>query len=88
MHASFRIGGTTLMASDGRCQGGMKFEGFALTINASSDAEAERLFSAIAAKGQVQMPLTTTFFASRFGMVSDCFGVVWMVIVPTPMPNA
>ena len=82
MHASFRVGETTVMASDGRCQGQPKFQGFALSLAASDEAEAERLFAALADGGQVQMPLSKTFFSSRFGMVADRFGVGWMVIVP------
>jgi PhnB protein len=81
MHASFRIGKTTLMASDGNCTSQPKFEGFSLSLSASSEAEAERLFAALGKGGQVQMPLTQTFFARRFGMVADRFGVSWMVIV-------
>jgi PhnB protein len=81
MHASFRIGETTLMASDGRCQGKPSFQGFALSLNAADDAEADRLFTTLADGGQVQMPLAKTFFSPRFGMVADRFGVGWMVIV-------
>ena len=81
MHSSFRIGDTAVMASDGRAQGKPKFEGFALSITAKNDAEAERLFAALGDGGQVQMPLVKTFFSSRFGMVTDRFGVGWMVVV-------
>ena len=81
MHASFRVGQTTLLASDGRCEGKLDFRGFSLSITAANDAEAERLFAALAEGGQVQMPLTRTFFSSRFGMVADRFGVSWMVYV-------
>jgi PhnB protein len=81
MHASFRIGDTTLMASDGRCLGKPSFQGFALSLTVPNDAEAERLFAALGEGGQVQMPMTKTFFSSRFGMVADRFGVSWMVIV-------
>ena len=81
MHASFRIGDTTVMASDGRCTGQPSFKGFSLALAASSDAQAEKLFGALADGGQVQMPLTKTFFSSRFGMVADRFGVSWMIIV-------
>jgi PhnB protein len=80
MHASFRIGDTTVLASDGRCLGQPNFQGFALTINAANEAEAERLFAALSEGGKVQMPLTKTFFASRFGTVADRFGVSWMVL--------
>ncbi len=81
MHASLRIGDTAVMASDGRCLGKPAFQGFALTITAQSEAEADRLFAALSEGGQVQMPLTKTFFSPRFGMVADRFGVGWMIIV-------
>src|SRR3569623_2440396 len=71
MHVSFRIGDTTVMASDGQCQGQPNFQGFALSLTAADVAEAERLFNALAAGGQVQMPLSQTFFSPRFGMVAD-----------------
>jgi len=81
MHARFRIGESTVMASDGRCKGQTNFQGISLSLTAPDDAEAERRFAALADGGQVQMPLTKTFFSSRFGMVADRFGVTWMVIV-------
>ncbi len=82
MHASLRIGDTTVLASDGRCQGNPSFQGFSLSLVAGDVAEAERMFTALADGGQVQMPLSQTFFSPRFGMVADRFGVTWMVIVP------
>ena len=81
MHASLRIGDSIVLASDGRCQGRPSFEGFALSLTVPDDAAAERLFAALADGGQVQMPLAKTFFASRFGMVADRFGVPWMIYV-------
>ena len=81
MHASFRIGETSLMASDGRCAGKPTFQGFSLTITAANEAEADRLFAALSDGGQVQMPLTETFFSPRFGMLADRFGVSWMILV-------
>ena len=84
MHASFRIGDSTLYASDGRCSGRPTFEGYSLSIGVRDDAEAERVFAALSAGGQVGQPLTTTFFSSRFGMLADRFGVPWMVIVQKP----
>ena len=80
MHASLRIGDTTVMASDGECRGKPGFQGFSLSVSAADDADAARLFAAIGAGGQVQMPLGKTFFASSFGMLADRFGVGWMVI--------
>ena len=84
MHASFRIGETTLMASDGRATGQPVFQGFSLSLSLQTDAEAQRLFSLLSDGGQVQMPLGKTFYASSFGMVADRFGVSWMVIVVAP----
>ena len=80
MHASFHVGDTQIMASDGHCGGKPAFQGFGLSIDAKSDAEADKLFNALSKGGQVQQPLTKTFFASKFGMVADKFGVMWMVI--------
>jgi PhnB protein len=86
MHALFRIGDTKVMASDGNCAGKPSFQGFALTINASSPAEAKQRFDALAEGGQVQMPLNETFFAKSFGMVADRFGMSWMVIAGPKNP--
>lgn len=80
MHASFRIGDTEVMASDG-CQETPGFQGFSLSLSAPNEPQAERIFAALADGGQVQMPLAKTFFSPRFGMVADRFGVSWMVIV-------
>ena len=79
-HATFHIGGTTLMASDG-CEEGARFAGFSLSLALPTEAEAKRAFAALAAGGQVKMPLTTTFWTPRFGMLTDRFGLGWMVSV-------
>jgi PhnB protein len=81
MHARLRIGDAVVLASDGRCEGKPQFQGFALSLSAASDAEAESMFTSLSDGGMVQMPLTQTFFSSRFGMVADRFGVSWMVYV-------
>lgn len=81
MHASLRIGDTTLMASDGNCQGQASFQGFSLSLTPADPAEAERLFTALGDGGKVQMPLARTFFSPCFGMVEDRFGVSWMIYV-------
>jgi len=81
MHAAFRIGDTTLMASDSYCTGKAVFQGFSLSIAARDEAEADRLFARLADGGEVRMPLARTFFSPRFGMVTDRFGVSWMVLV-------
>ncbi|MEP7061632.1 MAG: VOC family protein [Betaproteobacteria bacterium] len=81
MHASFRIGDSTILASDGMGSGKPKFEGIALSLTVANDAEATRAFDALANGGNAQMPLAKTFFSSSFGMVADRFGVMWMVYV-------
>jgi PhnB protein len=81
MHSSFQVGETTIMASDGRCTGKANFHGIALSITANSEAEADKLFSGLAEGGQVTMPLSKTFFSPKFGMLSDKFGVGWMISV-------
>ena len=79
MHASFQVGDTEVMASDGSCNGKPGFQGFSLSLNAANATECDRLFAALADGGQVQMPLGKTFWSPRFGMVTDRFGVGWMI---------
>lgn len=81
MHANLRIGDSTVLMSDGQCGGTPKFEGVSLSITPEDDAKAKRVFEALSQGGQVQMPLSKTFFSSSFGMVADKFGVGWMVLV-------
>jgi PhnB protein len=80
MHSCFRIGDTQVMASDGNCTGKPSFQGFSLTFNAADEADAKRRFNALAEGGQVNLPLSETFFAKSFGMVADRFGLNWMVM--------
>jgi PhnB protein len=80
MHASFRIGDSVVMASDGFGKGKPVFQGVSLSLAVNSVADADRYFSALAKGGTIQQPLTKTFFAPSFGMVTDKFGVPWMVI--------
>src|ERR1700733_4651467 len=81
MHAQIQIGDTTVLASDGCCLGKPNFQGFSLAVSAKSEAEAEKMFSALGEGGQVTMPMAKTFFSPRFGMLADKFGVGWMVLV-------
>ena len=80
MHGTIRVGESTVMVSDGRNTGKPKFDGFALSLDAKTDAEAQTLFKALSNGGEVVMPMGPTFFATSFGMVRDRFGVHWMVI--------
>jgi PhnB protein len=80
MHGSFRIGETLVMASDGHGGAPAEFRGFGLSITVKDAAEAKKVFDALADGGQVQAPLSPTFFSPSFGMVVDRFGVMWMVI--------
>ncbi len=82
MHSAFRVGDTLVMASDGNCGNKPSFQGFSLSVDAKDEADADRLFAALVDGGKVQMPLAKTFFSPRFGMLTDRFGVGWMVIVP------
>ena len=84
MHASFRIGQTTVLASDGDSSDKASFQGFSLSLAVPSEPEADRVFNALAEGGQVKLPLTKTFFSPRFGMVEDQFGVGWMIMVALP----
>lgn len=81
MHASFRLGDTVVNASDGNCQGKAAFEGFGLALTVANPTEAERVFTALGEGGEVRMPLGKTFFSPSFGMTTDRFGVLWMVMV-------
>ena len=86
MHTSFRVGQTTVMASDGCSAEKSSFQGFSLALSVPTEAEADRAFAALADGGQVRMPLTKTFWSPRFGMVVDRFGVGWMISVPGTVP--
>jgi PhnB protein len=81
MHASLRIGEAEVFMSDGMCNGSPSFQGFSLSVTPPDDAAAQRVFAALGDGGTVTMPPGKTFFASSFGMVTDWFGVGWMVMV-------
>jgi PhnB protein len=78
-HAEVRIGDRVLLASDGQGEGPAEFSGFSLSLAAGDDAEAERLFAALSDEGTVQVPMAPTPFATRLGLVTDKFGVPWLV---------
>jgi len=85
MHSSFKIGEMTLMASDGCSEDEGGFDGFRLALTVPTEADADRAFNALAEGGKVDMPLAKTFWSPRYGMVTDRFGLGWMVMVPGPM---
>jgi len=81
MHVRFRIGDSEILAADGPGQED-GFKGFSLCLSPKDEAEARRLFAALADGGKVRMELGPTFFAASFGMVTDRYGVGWMLVVP------
>ena len=81
MHTNFRVGETTLMASDGCSSEDGKFNGFSLSLSVPDEAAADRAFAALSAGGEVKMPLTKTFWSPKFGMLTDRFGLGWMISV-------
>ena len=84
MHSRFRIGQTTVMASDGCGADKAGYEGFSLSLAVATESEADRAFAALAEGGKVEMPLAKTFWSPRFGMLTDRFGVGWMINVTPP----
>ncbi|WP_152054312.1 VOC family protein [Tautonia marina] len=83
MHASFRVLGASIMASDG-CDDQSTFDGFRLSITLPTEDAARKAFDALADGGSVQMPLSATFWSPCYGMVTDRFNVGWMVTVAGP----
>jgi PhnB protein len=88
MHTSFQVGATTVMASDGCSEEDTKFHGFVLSISVPDEATADRYFAALSEGGEVRMPLTKTFWSPKFGMLTDRFGLGWMVsVTPAAQSN-
>lgn len=81
MHASLIIGDTTLNLADGGCDEPMQFKGFSLALRVVDESAAGRVFASLSVGGSVRMPLTKTFFSPSFGMVTDRFGVTWMIMI-------
>jgi PhnB protein len=87
MHASFFVGDSMVMASDGCGEEAMNFSGFSLALSLPTEAEADKAFAALSEGGKVTMPLMKTFWSPKFGMLEDKFGVGWMIMVPQAMPG-
>lgn len=81
MHAEFWIRDSFIMASDG-CSNQTKFSGFALSLAVSTKEDADKIFTSLSSEGKVNMPLGKTFYSPYFGMVTDKFGIDWMLIIP------
>jgi PhnB protein len=80
MHAHVKVGDAVFMASDGKSPGGPNFNGFAISLTVPDEKTGRRTFDGLAEGGKVTMPLGKTFFSPLFGMLTDRFGVMWMVI--------
>ncbi len=81
MHATVQIGKLTVMCSDG-CNDKSTFDGFRLALSLSSEDSCTGVFNSLAEGGKIDMPLSKTFWSPLYGMVTDKFGVGWMVMVP------
>jgi len=84
LHARMSLGGTDLMGAD--IPSAQPMRSAYLTLSVDSDAEADRVYSALAEGGEIFMPIQETFFATRFGQLRDRFGINWMILHERPMP--
>lgn len=84
MHASVKIGSSVLMMSDNCMSDTVTHDGFKLSLTANDAAHGEKLFNALAEGGKVDMPWQATFWSQGFGMLTDKFGIGWMVTLPHP----
>jgi PhnB protein len=84
-HTRMRVGGTMLMGSDSPPDRFEPMKGVTIALGIDEPAEAEQVFHALAAGGTVTMPIQETFWARRFGMLTDRFGTPWMINCEKPM---
>ncbi len=84
IHARLQIGNDYLMGSDAPPNRQKPAQGFLVTLRVDTPDEAERVYNGLSEGGTVQMPLDKTFFAQKFGMFADKFGIPWMVICENP----
>jgi PhnB protein len=84
MHARMTVGDTVLMGSDSPHDRYEAPKGFSLSIGVKDPAEAERIYNALSEGGKIEMPLQKTFWAAKFGMVVDRFGIPWMINCEQP----
>jgi PhnB protein len=79
IHAALKVGENILMGGDAMPGSYIAPQGFSLSLGVADQAEVDRIFAALAEQGTVEMPLQQTFWALRFGMVKDQFGIPWMI---------
>ena len=83
LHARLSIGGTELAGAD--IPNAQPMRSAYLSLSVESDAEAERIFSALSDGGEVFIPMAETFFATRFAQLRDRFGLNWVILHERPM---
>jgi PhnB protein len=89
-HATFRVGSTVIMASDCGCEqpsADTRFANFSFALRVETPEKAEQFFAALSEGGQVFVPMVKTFFAERYGIVIDRFGISWKVMVGSNPPG-
>ncbi|SPE43568.1 Glyoxalase/bleomycin resistance protein/dioxygenase [Candidatus Sulfopaludibacter sp. SbA3] len=87
LHARLRVGGQVLMACDAPPTCYETPKGFSVSLQVHDPEEAERIFHELAEEGQIRMPLQETFWARRFGLAVDRFGIPWMVNCEKALQN-
>jgi PhnB protein len=86
LHASIRIADATIMAGDAPADRFQPMRSAYLALSVDSDEEAERIYALLTDGGEIILPMAETFFALRFAMLRDKFGILWMIIHERPMP--
>jgi PhnB protein len=84
MHVSLQLGDYALMGSDAPPEYQQPAQGFSVSLVIKDPAEAERVFRGLSENGKIKMPFQETFWAHRFGMFTDRFGIPWMINCPKP----
>jgi PhnB protein len=84
MHSTLTLGDSVLMGADPPPNSYEAPKGFQISVNPGSVEEAERVFTSLSAGGKILMPLQQTFWARRFGVLVDRFGIPWMVNCEQP----
>jgi PhnB protein len=79
LHASLQVGDALILGADAPPGRYEKPQGFSVTLSPKDPAEAERIFVGLSESGTVTMPMQGTFWAARFGMLVDQFGIPWMI---------